>query len=100
MEQSILSASQTMKDHMFQLEQLKNQTWKKEDNNKFFMSAFGLNSKGQSKYGKRMEGLLWNFNITYNKYAQQFGSDNKYTVFNAVTHLVDHDASEKQKERG
>ena len=24
----------------------------------------------------------------------------RYTAFNAVTHLVDHDASEKQKERG
>ena len=100
MEESIVSASNTMKDYMFQIEQMKNAVWKKEDNQKFFMDAFGLKLNGKSKYGKRLEGLLWNYNITYNKYAQQFGSDNKYTAFNAVTHLVDHDASEKQQERG
>jgi len=100
MEDSIVSASATMKDYMFEIEKMKNQVWRPEDNQKFFMKAFGLKLNGNSKYGKRLEGLLWNYNITYNKYAQQFGSDNKYTAFNAVTHLVDHDASEKQQERG
>ena len=100
MEDSIVSASSTMKDYMFEIEKMKNQVWRPEDNQKFFMKAFGLKLNGNSKYGKRLEGLLWNYNITYNKYAQQFGSDNKYTAFNAVTHLVDHDASEKQQERG
>ncbi len=100
MENSIVSASKTMKDYMFAIEQMKNSVWRKEDNQKFFMDAFGMKGSGKSKYGKRLEGLMWNFDITYNKYATQFGSDNKYTAFNAVTHIVDHDASEKQQERG
>ena len=100
LEDSIVSASSTMKDYMFQIEQMKNRVWKKEDNQKFYMDVFGLKPNGKSKYGKRLEGLLWEFDITYNKYANQFGSDNYYTVFNTVTHLVDHDASDKQQERG
>lgn len=100
LESSIVSASNTMKDYMFAIEQMKNTVWKKEDNHKFFMDAFGMKKNSKSRYGKRLEGLMWNFDITYNKYATQLGSDNRYTAFNAVTHIVDHDASEKQQERG
>jgi hypothetical protein len=100
MQDSVVSASNTMKDYMFEVDQLKNKTWDPKDNHKFFMSSFGLKRNKKSKYGKRLEGLIWNYDITYRKYAQQFGSDNRYTAFNAITHLVDHDASKKQQERG
>ena len=97
MKATVESASQTMQSFMFDIEKLSNETWDPQRNTKFFEETFKVGGKIHSK---KFENLLWNFNIHYNRYADQYGSDNKYAVFNAVTYMVDHNASKKQKERG
>ena len=97
MRATIDSASQTMQGFMLDIEKLSNETWDPQRNTKFFEETFKVGGKIHSK---KFENLLWNFNTHYSRYADQYGSDNKYAVFNAVTHMVDHNASKKQKERG
>ncbi len=100
-ETSISSASHTMKDYLFLMEKLKEQKWDKEYNWKFFTDVF-TTKKGLDKVdaSSRMSNLFWDFESAYNRYAKQINGDNKYTLFNAVTHVVDHNATKKQIQNG
>tara|TARA_Y100000310_G_scaffold185015_1_gene185103 strand:+ start:405 stop:1319 length:915 start_codon:yes stop_codon:yes gene_type:complete len=97
MKATVQAASSTMQGFMSDIEQMSNQTWDPQRNTKFFSKVFQIGGKKQSK---KFGTMLWNFNHVYDMYADQYGTDNKYSVFNAVTHIVDHDSTKKQKERG
>jgi len=100
-EASIVSASNTMKDYMFIMEKLKESKWDPSYNWKFFTSTF-TTKKGLAKAeaSSRMTNLFWDFDLAYNRYQKEMGGNTKYTIFNAVTHVVDHNASKKQVNNG
>ena len=97
---SINSASIGLQDYLMQMERLKNKSWKKEDNFKFFNKTFRKMDLHPKNASTRLNNMIMEFDMAYDRYVKQVGGNNRYATFNAVTHVIDHNATKKQIERG
>ena len=97
---SIQAASVGMSNYLMQMEELKNLSWDKDDNFKFFNKTFRNMDLHPKNASTRLNNMIMEFDMAYDKYTKQVGGNNRYATFNAVTHVIDHNATEKQQARG